>query len=242
MRPDPRLIRAVAGYLPTWLAVATVGAWYTGFVRWFQPGPGLALAGAALGLACLALWPVLLIRDPGFQHRLPHLVSRVGSGEFARLFQLEQDLRALGGQAYAERLHTLRDRFDLASRLLIRRIHHGELRFGQYLSLSERLLSRALDDTARALGLLRGLPQDETGYQATDAAGQQKLTQAAGLLNRNDIFSQALAELSDALNSHRQRGADSQPQTRAALEKLRALESGPGVPAPEPPGPGARHP
>jgi hypothetical protein len=56
----------ILAYPPTWLAAVVLLILETALMLWFQPGLVMTVLLAVVGLACLSLWVIMLLRSPAF--------------------------------------------------------------------------------------------------------------------------------------------------------------------------------
>ena len=107
MSVGTRIIKVVLSHPTTWIALGVVAALVWGFHAWFQPPLPMSAAAAAMGLVCLAAWPVALVRSRAFAAQLLQAPKALVAEQQDRLIALAQDFESLGfdqGTVQLERL------------------------------------------------------------------------------------------------------------------------------------------
>lgn len=246
---ERRALSALATRPSSWLVLALCGVAPWLFYRWFEPGLAMAAAAVALALALLALWPVLLMRDPAFVAELVRNPGELGADGEARVRRLEADLERLGSDQGVEQLRMLRQKLDRLVEVLRHRLDEGEVTYGRYLGTAEQVYLAALDNLHEVVVTLTSLAGMDEGYLerriadierdgitdkeqaelATIRQSREVLQQQRGkledLLAENERALAVLDNTSAALAGTRTRGGHATVPAEEAIRELEALAS-----------------
>jgi hypothetical protein len=159
-----RFLRALLSFPLTWmvLLVTAVAEW--GFFSWFQPSFIMSVAAAALGVALLLLWPVIVARAATFSSAYYDTPSRPTRDSPASLAELADELKQLGAPEGAQQMQKLAPLLDNLRAVLNRRLSAGELTYGRYLGAAEQVANSVVDN-------LRDVDVTLRSVRSIDAAG-----------------------------------------------------------------------
>lgn len=128
-----------------------------GFWLWFAPPWPMRLASALLALGVFALWPLYFAR----RQPAPGLTARpstaAGQDEARQVSALLRDLDDLGFTEGAEQLRMLGEKYRNLAAILGRRLEAGEVTYGRYLGLAERVYLAAVENLRDVAILLRSI-------------------------------------------------------------------------------------
>jgi hypothetical protein len=157
-------IKAVLTHGLTWAAAATVVALEAAFIAWFQPSVAMTAAALGLGVALLALWPVLLIRSDVFARRMMRVPEAFEAEQREKLKILASDFEELAFEQGGAQLRLLREKIDNLTVVLKRRLNAGELTYGRYLGMAEQVYLSALDNLHESAVALRSVSTIDPDY------------------------------------------------------------------------------
>ncbi len=242
-----RALAALASRPSSWLVLALCGAAPWLFHDWFRPGLAMTAAAVALAVALLALWPLLLMRDPAFIAGLMPAPGEIGAGGEARVRKLEADLDRLGSEQGVAQLRLLRQKLDRLVEVLRHRLDEGEVTYGRYLGTAEQVYLAAVDnlnEVVVTLTSLSGMDESYLDQRVADierdgvtekergeletidrrrAVLQQQRDKLEDLLAENERALEVLDNTSAALAETRTRGGHAALSAEDAIRELEAL-------------------
>jgi hypothetical protein len=185
------------------------------FWSWFAPPWTMRLASALLALGVFALWPWY------FARRLP--LPGAGGGAFAMAGQDEsqqvaallRELGALGFAEGAEQLQMLGEKYRNLAAVLGRRLDAGEVTYGRYLGMAERVYLAAvenLQDVAIGLRSISTIDPDALALRLKDLRQRTDFPVPEAI--------RAVEERRTLYQSQRQRIGTLLSQTEAAMTAL----------------------
>lgn len=136
---------ATMRYKPTWFVLAVVCAATSALIVWFQASRIALSILILIDLALLAIWPLLLRNDPGFRRAFMSLATSVDQSTITDLYRAETLMREQGGPELAGEIRRMRSQYDQLSRLINRRLHTADFRYGVLAGVLDRTM---LDVTA----------------------------------------------------------------------------------------------
>jgi hypothetical protein len=153
----------VAGYPPTWVAVAAVAAAEWFLISWFSPPAVISIVLVVLGIVFLAGW-VLTMRATGTLHQLRLMKSLVGEEDPEAIEALEDELRDLGSEQSVDQLRLLGRKRDNLTEVLKRRMDAGELTYGRYLGSAQKVYEAAIRNLGEVAVSLRSVSTIDIDY------------------------------------------------------------------------------
>jgi hypothetical protein len=194
--PD-RFLSTIVRWPPTWLAVLAACALEAAFIATFRPSLGMLGASLGLGLALLALWPLVAVRSPAFLER-HYALHQASSEDRHGLQALEADLVRLEAEQGLDQLRMIRQKLESLTDVLRRRLDAGELTYGRYLGTAQQVYLATLDNLGEIVVILTSVGAIDRDYiirrsaelgEAEDASPERRreiesLAERHGLLER----------------------------------------------------------
>lgn len=231
MTSHSRLLRTVVTHPLTWAAIAVVTAAEWAFASWFQPPLPVLGAALAMGVALLLVWPLFLLRSPGFLAKLYEAPESLRRDKMARLSQLEDELHDVGSKQGLEQLRVLEQKMKSLNDVLKRRLNAGEVTYGRYLGTAEQVYLAALDnlhDVAIALTSIGGIDRDYVESRLRELArnstlGDEQRRETSSLEERRVLLERQERQVSDLL-ARNEAAMTALDNTAAALAETRTAK------------------
>lgn len=155
--------RAVAGYPPTWVAIAAVLIAEWAIFSWIQPPALLAGIVVTLGVAAIVVWPITMSAT-GTLARLQFEVPELTEVDPAEMTALEHELDALEDTRPVYQLRAIREKRDNLAEVLNRRLDAGELTYARYVTTAQQVYLAALDNLHEVAIALKSISTIDDDY------------------------------------------------------------------------------
>jgi hypothetical protein len=199
----------------TGLAALLCALFVGGFWVWFDPPWSMRLGSLFYAIGVFLLWPFYFARaqaSPGVGIRASAAIEQ---GESQRVAALLRELGALGFSEGAEQLEMLGEKYRNLADVLGRRLDSGEVTYGRYLGMAERVYLASIENLQDVAILLRSISTIDP---------QALALRIADLKQRTDFpvpeAIRAIEERRTLYESQRKRIATLLSQTEAAMTAL----------------------
>jgi hypothetical protein len=128
-----------------------------GFWSWFDPPWTLRLGSGLLALGVFALWPWYFARLPPSPGDGSEASASAVQDESRQVAALLRELHALGFAEGAEQVEMLGDKYRNLAEILGRRLDAGEVTYGRYLGMAQRVYLAAIENLQDVAILLRSI-------------------------------------------------------------------------------------
>ncbi len=172
--------RAVAGYPPSWIAVAAVVVAVVLILLLLEPPTLLAIVVIGIGAVAIVLWPITLSAT-GTLRRLQFQAPRLPEVSTIELRALSDDLDRLEDPRPAYQLHAIGEKRDTLVAILGSRLDTGELTYARYRSTAQQVYLAVVTNLREVAIAKKSVSAIDTDYidvrlaelSAGDASGAQ---------------------------------------------------------------------
>ncbi|MFV2062907.1 MAG: hypothetical protein ACC726_05265 [Chloroflexota bacterium] len=130
--------RAVAGYPPSWVAIAIVVLAMLAILLLLEPSTLFTLPVLGVGIAAIVVWP-LLLSGTGTLRKLQFEAPKLPDVSETDLMLLTAELDRLDDPRPAHQLQAIGEKRDNLVTMLDRRLDTGELTYSRYLSTAQQV-------------------------------------------------------------------------------------------------------
>lgn len=158
--------RAVAGYPPTWAAIAAVIGATWAIIALVQPPTFMTWILLGLATGAIAAWPITMSAT-GTLARLQFTIPALTTSDTEELAELTTELDALADPRPASQLRSIQQKRDNLAEVLVRRLDAGELTYARYLTTAHQVYEASLENLHEVAVGLRSISAIDETYIAT---------------------------------------------------------------------------
>lgn len=155
--------RAVAGYPPTWAAIAAVIGATWAIIALLQPPAFMTWILLGLAAGAIAAWPITMSAT-GTLARLQFTIPALTTSDTEELEKLTEELASLEDPRPAGQLRSIQQKRDNLAEVLVRRLDAGELTYARYLTTAHQVYEASLDNLHEVAVGLRSISAIDEGY------------------------------------------------------------------------------
>ena len=199
--------RAVAGYPPTWFAIALVILVVWAILSILQPPTLFAIILIALGIVAIIVWP-LTMSATGTLSKLQFEVPKLPEPDEEELDSLAEELADLDDPRPAYQLQAIQEKRDNLVEMLDRRLEAGELTYSRYLSTAQQVYLAVLGnlhEVAVAKGSVSTIDPVYIDQRLTELHGKEgesAVAEVASLQDRMALRQSQDAKVADLLGQN----------------------------------------
>ncbi|MFV2063440.1 MAG: hypothetical protein ACC726_07985 [Chloroflexota bacterium] len=188
--------RAVAGYPPSWAAIAAVVLAMLAILLLLEPSTLFTVVVVVVGIVAIVVWP-LLLSGTGTLHRLQFEVPKLPDVSETELVLLTAELERLDDPRPAHQLQAIGEKRDNLVAMLDRRLDAGELTYSRYLSTAQQVYLAVISnlrEVSVAMGSISTIDADYIDARLTELKGEAGASTEAEVSSLQDRRSLATTQ------------------------------------------------